>query len=40
LLTLGPFPGAEGEISFDRFGDSSRMPHITVVRGGEFVVLR
>lgn len=40
LLTLGPFPGAEGPIKFDHFGDSSKIPHITVIRGGEFVALR
>lgn len=40
LLTGGPFPGAEGEIAFDRFGDSRRVPHVMVVRDGQFVMLR
>jgi branched-chain amino acid transport system substrate-binding protein len=40
LLTKGPFPGAEAPFSFDRFGDSSRVPRITVVRDGQFVTVR
>ena len=40
LLTTGPFPGAEAPFSFDRFGDSSRVPRIAVVRDGQFVTLR
>ena len=40
LLANGPFPGAEGPITFDRFGDSSRVPHITVIRNGEFIALQ
>jgi branched-chain amino acid transport system substrate-binding protein len=40
LLVRGPFPGAEGEISFDRFGDNRRVSHVTVVRDGQFVTLR
>jgi branched-chain amino acid transport system substrate-binding protein len=40
LLTKGPFPGAETSFSFDRFGDSSRVPRITVVRDGQFVTVR
>jgi len=40
LVIRGPFPGAEGEISFDRFGDNRRLSHVTVVRDGQFVTLR
>jgi branched-chain amino acid transport system substrate-binding protein len=40
LLANEPFPGAEGAIVFDRFGDSARVPHITVIRGGEFISLQ
>ena len=40
LLIRGPFPGAEGEISFDRFGDNRRVSHVMVVRDGQFVTLR
>lgn len=40
LLTRGPFPGAEGEITFDRFGDNRRVPHVMVVRDGQFFTLR
>ena len=40
MLTRGPFPGAEDGTSFDRFGDSRRIPHIAVVRDGHFVTLR
>jgi branched-chain amino acid transport system substrate-binding protein len=40
LLTRGPFPGAEAEITFDRFGDNRRVPHVAVVRDGQFVTLR
>ena len=40
LLTRGPFTGAEGAISFDSNGDSRRIPHITVVRDGQFVTVR
>jgi branched-chain amino acid transport system substrate-binding protein len=39
LLKNGPFPGAEGELSFNRFGDSGRIPHVTLVRNGQFVTL-
>lgn len=39
LLKNGPFPGAEGELSFNRFGDSGRTPRVTVVRNGQFVTL-
>ena len=40
MLTRGPFPGAEDGTSFDRFGDSRRIPHVAVVRDGHFVTLR
>lgn len=40
LLTRGPFPGAEENISFDRFGDSRRVQHIAVVRDGQFITVR
>lgn len=40
LLTRGPFPGAEDAITFDRFGDNRRVPHVMVVRDGQFVTLR
>lgn len=40
LLMRGPFAGAENGVSFDRFGDSRRIPHIAVVRDGQFVTVR
>ncbi len=40
MLTRGPFSGAEAGVSFDRFGDSRRIPHIALVRDGEFITLR
>lgn len=40
LLTRGPYVSAEGEITFDRFGDNRRVPHVMVVRDGQFVTLR
>ena len=40
LLTRGPFAGSEEAISFNRNGDSQRVPHILVVRDGQFVTLR
>lgn len=40
LLANGPFPGADGNITFNRFGDSERVPRVTVVRDGQFVTLR
>jgi branched-chain amino acid transport system substrate-binding protein len=39
LKKRGPFAGAEGGITFDSSGDSRRVPHITVVQDGRFVVL-
>ncbi len=40
LLTGGPFTGAEDGLTFDRNGDSRRIPHIMVVRDGQFVTVR
>ena len=40
LLTGGPFTGAEDGMTFDRNGDSRRLPHIAVVRDGRFVTVR
>jgi branched-chain amino acid transport system substrate-binding protein len=40
LLANGPFPAADGNITFTRFGDSGRVPRVTVVRDGQFVTLR
>ena len=40
LLLHGPFSGAENDFSFDRFGDSQRVPHIAVVRDGQFSTVR
>jgi branched-chain amino acid transport system substrate-binding protein len=40
LLANGPFPGADGTIAFNRFGDSGRAPRVTVVRDGQFVTIR
>ncbi|NJD24772.1 MAG: amino acid ABC transporter substrate-binding protein [Betaproteobacteria bacterium] len=40
LLANGPFPGADGNITFNRSGDSDRVPRVTVVREGQFVTLR
>lgn len=40
LLLRGPFSGAENDVSFDRFGDSQRVPHIAVVRDGQFFTVR
>ena len=40
LLTGGPFTGAEDGLTFDRNGDSRRVPHIAVVRDGRFVTVR
>ena len=40
LLTRGPFRGAEGDVAFDRNGDSRRISRVTVVRDGRFVTVR
>lgn len=40
LLTRGPFAGSDAAISFDRNGDSRRVPRITVVRDGRFITIR
>lgn len=38
LLTLGPFPGTQCPIAFDRFGDANRPSAVTTVRNQQFVV--
>ena len=40
LLTRGPFAGSDAAITFDRNGDSRRVPRITVVRDGRFVTVQ
>ena len=40
LQTGGPFTGAEDDLTFDRHGDSRRVPRIAVVRDGRFVTVR
>lgn len=40
LLTRGPFPGADEAVTFDRNGDSRRIPRVTAVRDGRFVTVR
>lgn len=34
LIESGPFNGLQGDIQFDRYGDTRRIPGMTVVRGG------
>jgi branched-chain amino acid transport system substrate-binding protein len=36
LLSSGPYPGLQGEIALDRFGDCQREPMVFVVREGAF----
>lgn len=38
LLTLGPFPGTQCPIVFDRFGDANRPSAVTAVRNQQFIV--
>lgn len=38
LLETGPFAGVQGEVRFNAQGDNQRLPHIAVVRHGQFVM--
>ena len=39
LLDVGSFPGLQGEIRFDRFGDARRETYLAVIRQGRFTTI-
>lgn len=39
LLDVGSFPGLQGEIRFDRFGDAHRETYLAVIRQGRFTTI-